>query len=198
MQNCCRLSCHEHFPHTRSLAGRVQQRRRYGKTLRGNLNIAGNIGAVDGKHVAIMPPPGSVSRELSLEKNMRYVLVVDDAFLLREYIMEPFSRKVATPARKINYRVFAIIVERFGVLQKPISLIDFTKVHHIVMAYCSLHNFLLSKVPHQYIPLECLDEEKFESGNVTPGTHCNESMSLSKTACHPTNSAELVRELFVE
>ncbi|KAJ8879017.1 hypothetical protein PR048_019623 [Dryococelus australis] len=70
---------------------------------------------------------------------MQYVPVVNDAFPLREYTMKPFSHKVATPARKIfNYRVF---------------------VHHIVMACCALHNFLCSKVPHQYTPLECLDEE---------------------------------------
>ncbi|KAJ8878507.1 hypothetical protein PR048_019085, partial [Dryococelus australis] len=129
-------------------------------------------------------------------------------FHLGNFIMKPFSRKVATPARKIfNYRlsrarrviesVFGIIGERLGVLQKPISLIDLTKVHHIVMACFALHSFLRSKVPHQYIPLECLDEEEFESGNVTPGPRCNESVSLSKTACYPINSAELVRESFV-
>ncbi|KAJ8866231.1 hypothetical protein PR048_032074, partial [Dryococelus australis] len=128
-------------------------------------------------------------------KNMRYVLGADDAIPLREYIMKSFSRKVATPSRKIfNYRlcrahrmierVFGIIVEIF--------------VRHIVMACCALHNFLRSKAPHQYTSLECLDEEEFESGNATPGPRCNESMSLSKTACHPTNSAELVRESFVQ
>ncbi|KAJ8892325.1 hypothetical protein PR048_004905 [Dryococelus australis] len=53
------------------------------------------------------------------EKNVRYVLVMDDAFPLREYIMKPCSHKVATPAHKIfNYRVFGIIVERYGVSQK--------------------------------------------------------------------------------
>ncbi|KAJ8894960.1 hypothetical protein PR048_000268 [Dryococelus australis] len=131
-------------------------------------------------------------------KNMRYVLVVDDVFPLREYAMKPFIRKVATPAGKIfNYRVFSTIVEKFGIVHKPISLIDLTKVHHIVMACCAIHSSLRSKVPHQYTPLGCLDEE-FESGNVTPGPRCNESTSLSKTACHPTDSAKLVRESFVQ
>ncbi|KAJ8870153.1 hypothetical protein PR048_029165 [Dryococelus australis] len=117
-------------------------------------------------------------------KNMRYVLVVDDSFPLMEYVMKPFSRKVATRARKIfSYLVFGIIVERF--------------VHHIVTTCCALHNFLRSKVPHQYTPLECLGKE-FESGDVATGPRCNEPMSLSKTACQPTNSAELVRESFVE
>ncbi|KAJ8892828.1 hypothetical protein PR048_005409 [Dryococelus australis] len=109
-------------------------------------------------------------------KKKMYMLVADDAFPLREYIMKPLS-----PSTIFNYRVFGIIVERFGVLQKPLSLIDFTQTHHIVMACCALHNFLHSKVPYQYTPLEYLDEEEFESGNVMPGPHCNESTSLSKT-----------------
>ncbi|KAJ8874658.1 hypothetical protein PR048_025524, partial [Dryococelus australis] len=106
--------------------------------------------------------------------------------------MKPFIRKVATPARKIfNYRLFRARRMIESVLQKPIFLIDLTKVHHIVMACCALHNFLRSKVPHQYTSLGCLDEEEFERGNVTRGPRCNEPMSLSKTACHPTNSAKL-------
>ncbi|KAJ8878668.1 hypothetical protein PR048_019253, partial [Dryococelus australis] len=167
-------------------------------------NFPNCIGAVDGKYVATMLPPGSgsyiydyknfhsqvsdLSKKLedgSLNlpkeviiagKNMRCVLVVDVAFPLREYIAKTV---------------------RFGVIQTYISSIDFTQVHHIVVVCCALHNFLRSKVPHQYTPLECLDEEEIESGNVTPGPRCNESMSLSKTTCHPTNSAELVRESFV-
>ncbi|KAJ8876533.1 hypothetical protein PR048_020978 [Dryococelus australis] len=115
---------------------------------------------------------------------MRYVLVANDAFPLREYIMKPFSRKVATPANKIfSYR-----------LSRARRMIE---IHHIVMACCTLHNFLRSKV-HQKTPLESLDEEELKSGNVSPGPRCNESMSLSKTSWHPTNSAKLVRESFVE
>ncbi|KAJ8870332.1 hypothetical protein PR048_029353, partial [Dryococelus australis] len=115
-----------------------------------------------------------------------------------EDIMKSFSRKVATPARKIfNYRLSRarrMIESVFDLLfYKNLSLY----VNHIIMACCALHNFLLSKVPHQYTPLECLEEKEFESGNVTPGPRCNEPTSLSKTACHPTNSAELVRESFV-
>jgi hypothetical protein len=76
--------------------------------------------------------------------------------------------------------VFGIIVERFAVLQKPISLIDFTSVCHTVMACCALHNFLGSKIPGRYTPFECLDDEDFETGNVTPGYCCNKFMDLER------------------
>ncbi|KAJ8897772.1 hypothetical protein PR048_003122, partial [Dryococelus australis] len=208
-------------------------------------NFPNCIRAVDGKHVAITPPPRSESyfyhyknfhsqvllgiantnyellyssfgingrvsdgglrlvektrrRESEFTKggNVRYVLVVDDVFPLREYIMKPFSHKVATPARKIfNCRVFGIIVERFGVLQKPLSLINYTKVHHIVMAFCTLHNFLRSNIQHQYthsnVWMRSSKVVMLRLG-LTATNLC-----LSKTACQPTNSEELVRESFV-
>ncbi|KAJ8884456.1 hypothetical protein PR048_016313 [Dryococelus australis] len=113
-------------------------------------------------------------------KNMRYVLVVDDAFPLREYVVNPFSRKIATPARKIfNYRVFGIIVEKFGYTTLLWRVAPFT----------------ISCVQRNRISL---DEEEFESGNVTSGPCCKESMRLRKTARHPNKSAEQVRESFVE
>ncbi|KDR10928.1 hypothetical protein L798_14450 [Zootermopsis nevadensis] len=95
--------------------------------------------------------------------------------------------------------VFGIIVERFAVLQKPISFIDLTSVRHIVMACCALHNFLRSKIPNQYTPLQCLDDEDFETGNVTPGYRCNQFMDLERRQWYfPSQDAKLVRELFLE
>ncbi|PNF42933.1 hypothetical protein B7P43_G11835 [Cryptotermes secundus] len=124
-------------------------------------------------------------------RNMPFVLVADDAFPLRKDIMKPFSRKVNTSACKIfNNRlsrawrmiesVFGIIVERFAVLQKPISIIDLTSARHIVMACCALHNFLRIKIPNQYTPLACLDDEDFETGNVMPAYRYSQFMDLER------------------
>ncbi|KAJ8874380.1 hypothetical protein PR048_025228 [Dryococelus australis] len=113
---------------------------------------------------------------------MWYVLVADDSFLLREYVMKPFSQEVAIPARKIfNCRL--PIARRMTVFSYTTLL---WRVAPVTISCVQRYHI---STPHR--------SEEIESGNVTPGPRCNESMSLSKTACHPTNSAELVRESFV-
>ncbi|PNF39815.1 hypothetical protein B7P43_G03172, partial [Cryptotermes secundus] len=60
-------------------------------------------------------------------------------------------------------------------------------------------NFLRSKIQNQYTPLECLDDEDFETGNVTPGYRCSQFMDLERRQQYfPTQDAKLVGELFLE
>lgn len=151
-----------------------------------------------------IPTTGMVGNEL-----LPFVFVADDAFPLKEYIMKPLNRKLATKEHKIfNYRlsrarrmiesVFGILVSRFGVLQKPITLINLNKTQSVVMACCYLHNFLRSKIPQRYAPLEWLDDENLQTGEFRPGPRCSQSTSLQVTKTKPMNRAKIVRNKFVK
>ena len=102
-------------------------------------------------------------------KNFPFLLVGDEAFPLKSYLMKPYpNRNLDLTQRIFNYRlsrvrrivenVFGILSSRFGVFQKPIPL-EPEKVEKIVMAACVLHNFLRNKPSLRdfYTPQESFD-----------------------------------------
>lgn len=104
-------------------------------------------------------------------KNIPFLLVGDEAFPLKSYLMKPYpNRNLDLTQRIFNYRlsrvrrivenVFGILSSRFGVFQKPVPL-EPQKVEKIVMAACVLHNFLRSKPSSRdiYTPQESFDRE---------------------------------------
>lgn len=83
------------------------------------------------------------------------MIVADDAFPKKTYIMKPFSFKSQNMNQRIfNYRlsrarriienVFGICAARFRILRRPIELHP-NRVTKIVMCICALHNFLVTK-----------------------------------------------------
>jgi len=85
--------------------------------------------------------------------NLPHVIVADDAFALKSYIMKPYAVRGLTKAQRVfNYRLsrarrvvenaFGILGSRFRIFQKAISLPP-QKVEKVVMAACCLHNFLM-------------------------------------------------------
>ena len=111
--------------------------------------------------------------------SLPYMIVSDDAFPLQTNIMKPYSQAGLTTEKRIyNYRLsrarrivenaFGILANRFRVFMSPIGL-DPTKVETIVLACCSMHNFLSIRSSHVYSPQGITDTEHPDTHVVTPG-----------------------------
>ncbi|KAG8260895.1 hypothetical protein J6590_086397 [Homalodisca vitripennis] len=88
------------------------------------------------------------------------VFIGDEAFELRENLMKPFNA-----------------IARFGVLQKPITL-RLDRISDVVLACCTLHNFLRATSPNKYTPSDCLDKES--EGVLIPGLRMEERRKLQR------------------
>ncbi|XP_074037262.1 putative nuclease HARBI1 [Leptinotarsa decemlineata] len=97
-----------------------------------------------------------------------FVIVGDDAFPLKTYLMKPYSRRNMTQEERIyNYRLsrarrvientFGILVSKFRIFEKPISL-KIESVDDVVLACCSLHNWLWKTNP-TYVSSGLIDYE---------------------------------------
>lgn len=120
------------------------------------------------------------------------VIVGDDAFPLKEYLMKPFGGPNLTFDEKVyNYRlsrarrivenVFGILVSRFRLFERPIPLPP-NKVDKIVLAACALHNFLRDHSPQTYIPRASVDTEDFNIGAVIEGLWRKETNGIPSVA----------------
>ena len=98
-----------------------------------------------------------------------YIIVADDAFPLKEYILKPYGQTGLTTERRIfNYglsrawliveNAFGILTNRFRVFMTPKGLVP-EKVEVITMACCALHNFLRSRAHSVYMPPGSIDTE---------------------------------------
>ncbi|XP_055630744.1 uncharacterized protein LOC129771282 [Toxorhynchites rutilus septentrionalis] len=116
-----------------------------------------------------------------------YVFVSDDAFPLQPHIMKPYPFNCQGSMRIFNYRLsrarrivenaFGIMSSVFRVLRKPL-LITPERVEAIVLATCTLHNFLLSgkSATNVYAPEGTFDREASETGEIIQGTWRSENM----------------------
>lgn len=115
------------------------------------------------------------------EREIPYAFVADDAFPLKTYILKPYSQRNLSQQRRIfNYRLsrarrivenaFGILASRFRVFLQPIAL-DPRKVESIVLACCTLHNFLRTKITANaiYTPPAYMDQENPLTGEIQPG-----------------------------
>lgn len=118
--------------------------------------------------------------------NMPYVIVGDDAFPLKDYLLKPFpNRHMDIEKRVFNYRlsrarrvvenVFGILASRFGFLQRALPL-EPDKVTKCVLAACALHNFFRSKSSQVYTPEGSFDNQ------ISSGEWRNESNNFVNMA----------------
>ena len=131
-----------------------------------------------------IPPPRPLPGR---NKPIPFTILADDAFPLKEYIMKPYSQTGLTPESRIfNYRLsrarrtvenaFGILANRFRIFRAPIPLVP-EKVECIVLACCSLHNFLRNRVHAHttYTPPGSFDSEDPDSHLMIPGDWRQES-----------------------
>lgn len=152
----------------------------------------------------------------SLEKNSlnlppEHVILGDSAFPLKTYLMKPYAfRNTSKKKTVFNYRLsrarrivenaFGILVWRFRVFMAPIEL-KVRTVDHVVLAACSLHNWLRSKSPG-YITAGMVDEEDENTGEIIAGRWRSEITELLSVRPRPvknyTAAANLIREQYAD
>ena len=107
-----------------------------------------------------------------------HVVVGDSIFALKPYLMKPYGSRSRSAKQTIfNYRLsrarrivenaFGILTLRFRVFTKPIESKTNT-VDDVVLAACTLHNWLRASVPG-YFTTGLVDEEETHTGEIIPG-----------------------------
>lgn len=141
-----------------------------------------------------------------------HVILGDEAFPLKEYLMKPYRRRNLTVKERIfNYRLsrarrvvenaFGILAWRFRVFLSTID-VKVVTVDKIVCAACVLHNWLRMTLSKAYTPPNSLDIEDFNSGECIPGLWRSEVAQLLSVSGggnrNFSTSSERIRDQFAE
>ena len=219
------------------------------------------LGALDGKHVRLQPPPKSGSRFYNykhtfsivlmalvdsnyrfiyidvgaagrvadggvwantnlakdLENNiiclpddrpflhddepMPFVIVGDEAFPLKSYLMKPYAQRLLNHKKRLfNYRLsrarrvvenaFGILANRWRVLLSHM-LIGPDRAELVVLATCSLHNWLRTRLPTYTNHL--LDQEDEETHELVPGEWRQDEQMDSLAVMKGRNASEAAK-----
>lgn len=140
------------------------------------------------------------------------VIVADDAFPLKPYLMKPFSRRnLSLQERIFNYRLsrarrvventFGILVSTFRIFERPIPLSP-EKVTSLVKATTALHNWLRKTSAATYFTPGLVDTEDLETGQINPGSWRNLPSTLHGLQHQGSNNysrnASAIRERYVK
>lgn len=144
---------------------------------------------------------------------MPFVIVADDAFPLKPYLLKPFCyREQVMPHKIFNYRLsrarnvvenaFGICASRFRILRRAINVKP-QNAKAIVLAICALHNFLITR---KSVYLRRADVDDDRNGEIVPGNWRLElgqnemlpSIRASTTTGRPADNALNVRASFME
>lgn len=118
----------------------------------GILNDSSLLYAIESKQLDI--PPASPVHDSSSEIGpLPYVIVADDAFALKEYLMKPFPQRGLTDksftfnnslskARYCVENAFGILSQRFRVFRSAMQF-EPPRAQVVVTAACCLHNFIM-------------------------------------------------------
>lgn len=115
-----------------------------------------------------VPPPSELPSAPELGK-VNHVIVGDEAFPMKPYLLRPYPGKRLeegrrifnlrlSRARRISENVFGIMTQRFRVYKRPFEL-NPDLVDSVIKATCVLHNYLRPRVVS-----EAYQEERFDDG----------------------------------
>ncbi|KAL4097421.1 hypothetical protein QTP88_022204 [Uroleucon formosanum] len=184
------------------------------------------IGALDGKHINIVPPAGSGSEYFNykghhsmvllglVNANYQFMLVdfgtngrISDGDILkplRQSLLDSREKKIfnyrLSRARRIVENAFGILASRFRVFHTEINM-EPKNIEKIVMTSCALHNFLIENSPTSYAPQKCFYQEDIENGSVTTNGYNVEKSNIynldRRNPGNIANTAKQVRENFM-
>ncbi|KAE9523848.1 hypothetical protein AGLY_015736, partial [Aphis glycines] len=100
-------------------------------------------------------------------------------------------------ARRVVENVFGILSSRFQIFKKPI-LVDVKNIDILVLACCSLHNFLRKK-SNNYKTNDCVDTENLENGTFKEGDWRREETFLNvnqNNQRYTTEEGKMIRNIF--
>ena len=111
-------------------------------------------------------------------KTLPYVLLGDDIFPLKPWLMKPYpGRNLAEPERIFNYRLsrarrtienaFGILSAKWRIFRRPIKA-NVDLVEKITKGAICLHNYLRLTENAKYVPTGFVDSED-DSGQIIPG-----------------------------
>lgn len=122
------------------------------------------------------------------------VILGDEAFQLKTYLMKPYPRKFQQPVKEkvFNYRLsrarrivenaFGILSSRFRVFRRPIILAPHTTIK-LIKAACALHNWIRKNNCEPCITVDVEDHENqcIISGNWRTGQSSENLLPLCAT-----------------
>ena len=161
-----------------------------------------------------MPFPESKPLSYGSEK-VPFVIVGDDAFALKSYMMKPYPQRNLTVERRIyNYRhsrarrisenLFGILANRWRVFLTTMHLSP-ERATSVTLCALALHNFLLKSSSKGIYCFAGLIDQEDSEGNITPGRWRSENLGDGfvdiSPQCHGNNipkSAKHFREVFTD
>lgn len=144
-------------------------------------------------------------------KILNYVFIGDEAFSLRPDLLKPFNQRDLTNnehrifnyrlsrARRIIENTFGILASRFRIFHTKINL-NVKNIDIVVMAACTLHNFLHKRCTESYVPPGAYDIENIQDGTVQLGERTESSNLLDLQRGQnrqSTNDAKAVRQMYI-
>lgn len=103
------------------------------------------------------------------EEHLNFVFLGDEAFSLHENFLKPYPQKDLCYEKRIfNYRLsrarnvsenaFGLLAARFRILHTAIHMTDPQNISYVILAICTLHNFLLKRKT-SYATARSFDQE---------------------------------------